>query len=165
MTTWKALCRYSRHSNGSELVEQVIHTYRISYRNDWPRRFGELNPSPHSWIFNSVSVDSSPLSYLFTSATVPIPVPTAPEIWHLQVFKSQFPHPWISRTVISVTKRSCAAAFSSSFYFYYFTPATVPIPVHTAPKCGTEHIRYVTLHYRERRGAASLRYSNHRSYV
>ena len=119
VTTWKAICRYRRHSNGSELGEQVIHTYRITNRNDWPRRFGEPNPSPHSWIFNSVSVDFSPLSYLFTSATVPIPVPTAPEIWHFQVFQSQFLHPWISRTVISVTKRSCAAAFSSSFLLFY----------------------------------------------
>ena len=119
VTTWKAICRYRRHSNGSELGEQVIHTYRITNRNDWPRRFGEPNPSPHSWIFNSVSVDSSPLSYLFTSAKVPIPVPTAPEIWHFQVFKSQFLHPWISRTVISVTKRSCAAAFSSSFLLFH----------------------------------------------
>ena len=115
VTTWKAIRRYSRHSSGSELGEQVIHTYLISYGSDWPRRFGEQNPSPHSWIFNSVPVDSSPLSYLFTSATVPIPVPTAREIWRFQVFKSQFPHPWISRTVISVTKRSCAAAFSSFF--------------------------------------------------
>ena len=120
MTTWKAIRRYSRHSNGSELGEQVIHTYPISYRSDWPRRFGEINRSPHSWIFNSVSVDSRPLSYLFTSATVPIPVHTAPEIWHFQVFKSQFPDPWISRTVISVTKRSCAAPFSSSFLHIHF---------------------------------------------
>ena len=32
------------------------------------------------------------------------------------------------------------------------------IGVHTAPKCGTEPVRYVTLHYRERRGAAQLRF-------
>ena len=32
--------------------------------------------------------------------------------------------------------------------------------VHTALKCDTEPIRYVTLHLRDRRGAASLRYRN-----
>ena len=42
--------------------KQVVHTYRASYRSGWPRGFGELNPSPHSWIFTSVSVDSSPRS-------------------------------------------------------------------------------------------------------
>ena len=31
---------------------------------------------------------------------------------------------------------------------------------HTAPKCGTEPIRYVTLHFRDWHGAASLRYKN-----
>ena len=46
---------------------------------DWPRGFGEQNPSPHSWIFTSVSIDSSPRSYLFTSATVWIPFHTAPK--------------------------------------------------------------------------------------
>ena len=39
------------------------------YSGYWPRGFGELKPSPHSWVFTSVSVDSSPRSYLFTSAT------------------------------------------------------------------------------------------------
>ena len=32
---------------------------------------------------------------------------------------------------------------------YLFTSATVRVPVHTAPKCGTEPIRYVTLHFRK----------------
>ena len=36
-----------------------------------------MNPSPHSWIFTSFSVDSSPYSYLCTSATVRIPVHAA----------------------------------------------------------------------------------------
>ena len=34
------------------------------------------------------------------------------------------------------------------------------MPVHTAPKRGTKTIRYVTLHYKHRNGAASLRYRN-----
>ena len=41
-----------------------------------------------------------------------------------------------------------------------FTSATGRIGVHTAPKYGTKPIRYVTLHFRERRGAASLRRRN-----
>ena len=41
------------------------------------------NSIPYSWICTSVSVDSSPLSYLFTLAKVRIPVYTAPYIvWH-----------------------------------------------------------------------------------
>ena len=44
-----------------------------------PRGFAKLNPSPHSWIFTSISVDSSPHSYLFTSTVVlPIPIHTVP---------------------------------------------------------------------------------------
>ena len=31
---------------------------------------------------------------------------------------------------------------------------------HTTPKCGTQPIRYMTLHFRDRRGAASLRCRN-----
>ena len=38
-----------------------------------------------------------------------------------------------------------------------FTSAMVPIPVHTAPKWGTEPIRYVRLHFRDRCGTASVR--------
>ena len=34
------------------------------------------------------------------------------------------------------------------------------MPVHTAPKRGTKPIRYVTLHYKHRNDAASLRYRN-----
>ena len=83
---------------------EVVHTHRTSCRSGWPRGFGELNPSPHSSIFTSVSVDSSPRSHLFTSM--------------------------------------------------------VQIQVQTAPKCCTEPLRYVTLHFRDRRGAASPRYRN-----
>ena len=37
------------------------------------------------------------------------------------------------------------------------TSATSRILVHTAPKCGIESIRCVSLHFRDRHGAASLR--------
>ena len=50
-------------------LEQVVHTHRISWQSGWRKGFGELNPSPRSWIFTSVAVESSPHSYLFTSAT------------------------------------------------------------------------------------------------
>ena len=61
------------NSNGTEL-EQVIHTHRTSCRSGWPRGFVELNPgSPHAE-YLPVSIRSSPLLYLFTSATVRIPV-------------------------------------------------------------------------------------------
>ena len=46
----------------------------IEHRTDWPRGIGEHNTSPHSWILTSVSVDSSPRSYPFTSATVRVSV-------------------------------------------------------------------------------------------
>ena len=42
----------------------------------------------------------------------------------------------------------------------YFTSATGQIGIHTAPKYGTKPIRYVMLHFRYRRGAASLRHRN-----
>ena len=31
-----------------------------------------------------------------------------------------------------------------------------PNTLHTTPMCGTEHTRYVSLHYRDQRGAATL---------
>ena len=79
--------QYSKNSKCTELK-----------RSGWPNRVWWTNPNPHSWIFTSVSANSSSPSHLFTSATV-------------------------------------------------------RIPVHIAPKCGTEHIR-------DRWRAASLRYRN-----
>ena len=64
---------YNVNGKGTEL-EQVVHTHRTSYRSGWPEGFGELNPSLHSWIFASVSVDSVSFSYLFTSSKVRVPV-------------------------------------------------------------------------------------------
>ena len=43
----------------------------------WPRGFGELISSPLSLILTVVSVDARPRSYLFSSATVRMPVYTA----------------------------------------------------------------------------------------
>ena len=60
---------------------QVFHTHRTSCRGGWPRGFGELNSSPHSWIFAPVSVGSSPHSYLFTSVTGRIGVHCT-KVWH-----------------------------------------------------------------------------------
>ena len=39
---------------------------------------------------------------------------------------------------------------------YLFISATGRIDVHIAPKCGTKPLRYVMLHFRDRRGATSL---------
>ena len=50
----------------------------IKHHSGWPREFGQLNPSLHSRI-TSVSLNSGPHSNLFTSATVRIPVHTAPK--------------------------------------------------------------------------------------
>ena len=85
---------------------QVVHTHRTWCRRGLLRGFGALNSSPHfCGIFTSVSVGSSPRSYLFTFATG-------------------------------------------------------RIDVHTAPKYGAKHIRYVTLHFQDRLGAASLSHRN-----
>ena len=88
--------------------------YFKSFYVGWPRGFCERNPSPPSWIVTSVSVESSPRYYLLTSATV-------------------------------------------------------RVPVHTAPKCGTKTIGYVKFHYKHRhmRSFDQLKKSrrNHRSYV
>ena len=67
---------YTVNSSNTEL-EQVAYKHQTSCRSGWQRGFGELNPSPYSWIFSSISVGPSHLSYLFTSATARIPVHTA----------------------------------------------------------------------------------------
>ena len=43
---------YRVNSNGTEM-EKVVHTHRTSCRSGWSGwfTFGELNPSPHFWIF------------------------------------------------------------------------------------------------------------------
>lgn len=48
----------------------------------------------------------------------------------------------------------------SSPHSYLFTSARVRIPVHTAPACGKDPNRYVSLHFRHQCGATSLRYRN-----
>ena len=60
-------------------ASQVVHTDQPSCRCGWAWGFGVLNSSPHSWIFTSVSVGTSPRFYLFTSATDRIGVHTAPK--------------------------------------------------------------------------------------
>ena len=62
-------------SNGSQL-EQVEYTSHATLTYRMTDRFGELNPSPLSWIFTS---GSAPLLYLFTSATVLTPVHITPK--------------------------------------------------------------------------------------
>ena len=52
------------------------------------------------------------------------------------------------------------ASLGSNPRFYLLTSATGRIGVHTAPKYGTKPIRYVILHFRDRRGATSLRRRN-----
>ena len=70
---------YLASMNSNDLgLEQVVHTHQTSCLTGWPRGFGELNPSLQSRI-TSVSLDSGPHSNLFTSATVRIPVHTAPK--------------------------------------------------------------------------------------
>ena len=56
-------------------LEQVVHTHRTSC--GWLTGFGELNYSPHSFIFTSISVVSRARFHLFTSCTIRIPVHTA----------------------------------------------------------------------------------------
>ena len=52
----------------------------------------------------------------------------------------------------------------SSLRSYLFTSTTVRIGVHIPPKYGTKPTRYVTLHFRDQRGAASLRH-RHRAEI
>ena len=72
----RVLCEQQRPK-----AAQVVHTHRTSCGGGWPRGFGELNSSPHSWIFAPVSVGSSPHSYLFTSVTGRIGVHCT-KVWH-----------------------------------------------------------------------------------
>ena len=54
------------NSKGTEL-EQVLHTHWTSFRCIWPRGFGALKSSPHSWI--SSSTDSSLIHFLYGANT------------------------------------------------------------------------------------------------
>ena len=54
----------------------VVHTHRKSCRSRLADRVYKLKPSPHSWIFTSVSVGSRLRFYLVTSATGRIGVQT-----------------------------------------------------------------------------------------
>ena len=58
MSTCK-IPRPGLNRDGPEL-EQVVHTHPTSCRNGWPKGFGALNPSLHSWIFTSTLADSRP---------------------------------------------------------------------------------------------------------
>ena len=59
--------------------------------------------------------------------------------------------------LIPVFSSATVGSNPRSFLFIF---ATVLIDVDTAPKCLTEPIRYVMNHFRDRHGAASLRYRN-----
>ena len=82
---------------------------------------------------------------------------------------------WSSHTLKIVLERLAEMVWFIKFHFlllsiYFpfsgfqarslFTFATVRIGVYTAQKCGTEPIRYVTLHFRDRRGPASIGHRN-----
>ena len=65
---------------------------------------------------------------------------------------------------LNLSPHSCASLSvplsSHSRIYLIFTSATFRMPVDTALKSDTEPIRYVTLHFRDRRGAVSLRPRN-----
>ena len=93
-------------------------------------------------------------------------------------FKAMFTLFWTAflEQVISTHRTSCRRGWprGSSFlnpspyswilllsqWIPVLAPTYSRIPVHTAPKCGTEPIRYVTLHFRDRRGTVLLGYKN-----
>ena len=64
------------------------------------------------------------------------------------------------RLVERVWGSKSQSSVDSSSRSYLSTSATVRISVHAALKSGTEPIRNMTLHFRDRRGEASLRYRN-----
>ena len=65
----------SLNSNGPGM-EQVVHTHRTSCRSGFERLAERVSVF---CAYSSISVSSSPLFYLFTSATVPIAVHTTPK--------------------------------------------------------------------------------------
>ena len=82
--SWNNFRLYRVAFSGATCVQrpgasQIAHTDQTSCRRGWPWGFGVLNSSPHSWIFTSVSVGTSPCFYLFTSATDRTGVHTAPK--------------------------------------------------------------------------------------
>ena len=68
----RKVIQYSLNSNGSGM-EQAVHTHRTSYRSGFERLAERVSVF---CAYSSISVSSSPLFYLFTSATVRIVVHT-----------------------------------------------------------------------------------------
>ena len=131
--------------------------------------FGELNTSPYYWIFTSVSVGSIPRYYSVAERGEVPGGPPSPLIfrpnWGPKGPKKNFfeivppPHlisgfGWTPPSPLIWRSGSAAATD-------LLVPATVQMPVQTAPKCGSKPIQYMTLHFRTRRVAASFCYKIH----
>ena len=71
----KAIRCYNTNSNGPGM-EQVVQTHRTSCRSGFERLSERVSVF---YAYSSISVSSSPLFYLFTSATVRIAVHTTPK--------------------------------------------------------------------------------------
>ena len=78
---------------------------------------------------------------------------------HLTSCRSGWPRGFGELNPRSHSSIFTSVSVDSSPHSHLFT-SMVQIQVQTAPKCCTEPLRYMTLHFRDRRGAALLRYRN-----
>ena len=102
---------------------QVVHIHRTSCRSVWPRGFGELNPSPHSWIrFTSVSPQvAQKLSVLAPIYLLPLwskyrsPVQNLSDMW-----RSTFVIGAALRSITEIAPRSPLLCVNRSPIWYNF---------------------------------------------
>ena len=143
-------------------MEQVVHTYRRSCRRSWPRGYGELIPNSRSWMFTSVSVSSVIHHFIFVFF-IYLFFPSLFLSWGLVYFFNfkiwYWRFYWARSTKDPADPHWFVVVLSLWFSFPYGFQSSF-LPVYTSPKCGTEPIRYETLHFRDRCRTASLRYRN-----
>ena len=131
-------------------MEQVISTHRTSCQSGWPRGFSCLNPSPYfslSGFQSSLLLIPENLYTLHQSVAQNLS-----DMWR-SIFEIG------AALFCSVTKTAPKSPFSC------VNRITIRCMVFVAAQklsCAVwTAIRYVTLHFRARRGAASLRHRNH----
>ena len=167
MPTPKAIRCIQKGTFGTEL-KQVIHTHRTWRQSGGPIGIGELSSSPHSPLPNIN------FRFKFQSSFLLNHFRFGPNTYNPRHVKLGHPlphtysskklcfltfHCWISRSgfcnQLAKTKIGRAENIPA-----VPTNVTRIVACSLCKKCGSEPIRYLTLYFRDRRFAASLRFRN-----